>query len=126
MSYRARWSGQLFEAALEQREDGVWVRLLSDVPAQGFVALEADRHVRAVPAAECESVEFVTVVCRWRDEPFLVYGEREGELLLQYTGARVTVARRLGLERAERGVWRRWVAAAEIEGLHERAALLDL
>lgn len=116
----------MFEAALERRADGVWVRLLTALAAEGFVEIEPGRHVRAVPAGECASVEFVTVVCRWRGEPFLVYGERDGELLLQYTGGRAPVAVRLGLERSERGVYRRWVPSGEAEDVHERAVLLDL
>lgn len=48
-----------------------------------------------------------------------------GELLVEYTGGLLPVARKLGMERVERGVHRRWVARDEVVGLREEAVLLQ-
>ncbi|WP_113700411.1 hypothetical protein [Nonomuraea lactucae] len=122
--YRARWQGAEYDAAPDPRDDGLWMRLRSGEPGEGFEEVEPGRHVRVVPAGECEAAVFVTTVCEWRGEPFQVYGERDGELLLEYTGGRVTVAGRLGLERAERGVYRCRVPRHEIAELREQAVSL--
>jgi hypothetical protein len=120
-SYRARWRGADYAANPDPRHDGLWIRLFRTEPAAGFEALESGRHVLAVPAADCEAVFHVTVVCEWRGAPCLVYGERAGELLLEYTGGLLPVALELGMERIERGVHRRWVARHEVRDLREQA-----
>jgi hypothetical protein len=125
MTYRARWRGADYDASPELRLGRLWMRLRSAVPAAGFEEVLAGLYVRAVPADECEAARFVTTVCRWRDAPFRVHDQRAGELLLEYTGGDVTVARSLGLERVERGVHRRWVPGDEISELREHAVPLD-
>jgi hypothetical protein len=125
MTYRARWHGAAYDASPELRSGRLWMRLRSGDPAPGFEKVGSDRYVRAVPADECEAVCFVTTVCRWRDAPFRVHDRRDGELLLEYTGGQVTVARSLGLERVERGVHRRWVPRDEVTELREHTVLLD-
>ncbi|MEV7803911.1 SseB family protein [Microbispora sp. NPDC088329] len=125
-SYRARWRGAGFRANPDPGHDGLLIRLLHDGPADGFEERAPGRFVRSVPAQECEAVFHVTRRCEWRGAPCLVRGERAGELLLEYTGGRLPVARALGMERAERGVHRRWVARAEVTELREHAELLDL
>jgi hypothetical protein len=125
-SYRARWRGADYPASPEPSALETWVRLRRDEPAKGFEEVEPGCHVRTVPAAECESVHFVTTVCRWRDAEFHVHDEREGELLLEYLGGSSPEAVALGLERIERGVYRRWVPRVEIGELQERAVTLDL
>jgi hypothetical protein len=125
MTYRARWHGAEYDASPEQRSGRLWMRLRSTTPDPGFEEVRSDRHVRAVPADECEAVCFVTTVCRWRDAPFRVHDQREDALLLEYTGGQVTVARSLGLERAERGVHRRWVPRDEVTELREHSVSLD-
>ncbi|MEU8248781.1 hypothetical protein [Nonomuraea sp. NPDC048916] len=122
--YRARREGVDYEASPDPRPDGLWMRLRSPVPAEGFEEVTPDCFVLPVPAAECEEAAFVTTVCEWRGEPFLVLGESDGELLLEYTGGQVTVARRLGLERVERGVHRLRVARGEAGELREHVVSL--
>jgi hypothetical protein len=124
MTYRARWRGTDYDASPELRFGRLWMRLRSGDPAPGFDEVRSDRYVRAVPADECEAVCFVTTVCRWRDAPFRVHDRRDDELLLEYTGGHVTVARSLGLERVERGVHRRWVPRAEVTELREHTVPL--
>ncbi|MEV0151916.1 MULTISPECIES: hypothetical protein [unclassified Nonomuraea] len=122
--YRARWRGGDYGASPDLRPDGLWLRLRSGTPAEGFEEVAPGRYVLPVPAARCEDVRFAVTVCSWRGEPFLVLDGRGDELLLEYTGARATVARRLGLERVERGVYRRWVPRDEIADLREESSPL--
>ncbi|OPG03958.1 hypothetical protein B1L11_38895 [Microbispora sp. GKU 823] len=124
--YRARWRGAGFPANPDPGHDGLLIRLLGDGPADGFEERAPGRFVRSVPAEECEAVFHVTRVCAWRGAPCLVRDERAGELLLEYTGGRLPVARALGMERIERGVHRRWVARAEVSEVREHAEPLDL
>ncbi|GII86568.1 hypothetical protein Ssi03_45580 [Sphaerisporangium siamense] len=124
-SYRARLGGVEYEASPEPRADRLWMRLRSDRPAAGFVQVSPRRFVRPVPAEECEAVRFVTTVAEWRGAPCQVHGEHDGELLLEYTGGLLPVARRLGLERVERGVHRRWVPRDEAGDLRDQAVDLD-
>ncbi|MGW5261232.1 SseB family protein [Microbispora sp. NPDC004025] len=125
-SYRARWRGADHPAIPDPGHDGLLIRLLSDEPADGFEERAPGRFVRPVPAGECEAVFHVTRRCEWRGAPCLIRDERAGELLLEYTGGRLPVARALGMERIERGVHRRWVARAEAGEPREHAELLDL
>lgn len=125
MTYRARWHGAEYDASPELRFGRLWMRLRSVVPAPGFEEVRSDRHVRAVPADECEAAWFVTTVCRWRDAPFRVHDRRDDALLLEYTGGHVTVAQGLGLERVERGVHRRWVPRDEVAELRVLTVPLD-
>ncbi|WP_405140141.1 hypothetical protein OG589_25095 [Sphaerisporangium sp. NBC_01403] len=125
-SYRARWRGAEYEASPEPRSDRVWMRLRGSGPGEGFEELAPGRFVRPVPADECEAVFFVTTVGDWRGAPCLVRDERDGELLVEYTGGRMPVARELGFERVERGVHRAWVPRDEVTGLHEQAVPLHL
>ncbi|WP_433221047.1 hypothetical protein [Microtetraspora malaysiensis] len=124
--YRARWRGGDYPCSPEASALETWIRLRRDEPAEGFEEVEPGCHVRTVPAAECESVHFVTTVCRWREAEFHVHAEREGELLLEYLGGSAPEAVALGLDRIERGVYRAWVPRAEIGELQERAVSLDL
>ncbi|GAA3649228.1 hypothetical protein GCM10022224_009960 [Nonomuraea antimicrobica] len=122
--YRARWHGADYPASPEPHPLELWVRLRSPDPLDGFEEVEPGCHVRTVPAPECESLDFVTVVCHWRGQPFQVHGERDGLLLLEYLGASVITARELGLDRMERGVYRVWAPRSEVAGLREEAVPL--
>ncbi|MFD1934563.1 MULTISPECIES: hypothetical protein [Nonomuraea] len=124
--YRARWRGADYPASPDASALEVWLRLRRDDPAEGFTEVEDGCHVRTVPAAECESVWFVTTVCTWRGMEFLVHDERAGEVLLEYAGGSAPEAVALGLERIERGVYRLWVPRSDVGELQERAISLDL
>ncbi|GAA2664774.1 MULTISPECIES: hypothetical protein [Nonomuraea] len=125
-SYRARWHGADYPASPEASALEVWLRLRSDEPAEGFTEVEEGCHVMPVPATACEAVWYVTTVCRWRGVECHVHDEREGELLLEYLGGSAPEAAALGMERIERGVYRRWVPVAEVEDLQEHAVPLAL
>lgn len=118
-AYQARWRGADYAASPEPHALELWVRLRSPGPLDGFEEVEPGCHVRTVPAPECESLHFVTVVCHWRGQPFQVHDERGGRLLLEYLGGSVVIARELGLERVERGVYRCWAARSEVGELRE-------
>ncbi|GAA2299926.1 hypothetical protein GCM10010149_56130 [Nonomuraea roseoviolacea subsp. roseoviolacea] len=124
--YRARWRGAVYVAAPEPHSLELWIRLRSSEPVAGFEQVEPGCHVRTVPAAECDGLEFVSTVCRWRGERFDVHDERDGLLLLEYLGGSALTARALGLERVERGVYRLWVPAAEVTDLHEQPVPLEI
>jgi len=124
-SYRARWQGVEYDAVPDQDGERLWVRLHRSAPAPGFDEVAADCHVRRVPATECEEIVFVTMVCTWHGEPCQVHDEREEDLLLEYTGGRAPVARQLGLERIERGVYRGWVPRSEVRDLCENTVPID-
>ncbi|WP_067814500.1 hypothetical protein [Actinomadura kijaniata] len=115
--FYARWNGAEYEAS----PDGARVRLYRSGPAEGFAEVGPERHVRVVPAAEVERLSYVSTYCRWRDEPFVVLGEHDGWLRVEYTGGRFPVAERMGLEPFDRGVYQAWAPADEVEDLHEEA-----
>lgn len=123
-SYRARWRGTDYVATPDLHPDGLWVHLISDQLQDGFEEMAPGMHIRLVPAVECDLVAYVSMICRWRDEPFIVQDERPGELLLEYSGGKVPIALELGLERIERGVYRSWVPRHEVRGLRESTTML--
>ncbi|GGL10631.1 hypothetical protein Sme01_16020 [Sphaerisporangium melleum] len=124
--YRARWRGAEYEASPDPRPDGLWMRLRATAPADGFTQVAPGRFVRPVPAGDCDEVTFVTVAGRWRDAPCQVHGERDGELLVEYVGGSLPVARDLGLSRVERGVHQAWVPRDEVLDLREHVVPLVL
>lgn len=124
--YLARWQGADYPASPEPHAMELWIRLRSPEPLDGFEEVEPGCHVRTVPAPECEALHLVRTVCRWRQESFLVREERDGQLCLEYLGGSVLTARGLGLERIERGVYRRWVPREEVSDLREHTMPLDV
>lgn len=124
--YHARWQGEDYPAAVFPQPDGLLIRLHRSAPADGFDQVQSDRHVRTVPAAECDAIWFVTTVCTWRGAPFQVHDEQDDQLLLEYLGGEVPVALRLGLNRIERGVYRGMVPRAEVTELRENVDELSV
>ncbi len=112
-AYRARWQGTEYAAALDQVGDRLTLRLRT--PA----------GVWPVPAAECTDVAQVTTVGQWRGEPVQVHGEDGDELVVEYVGGRAPVARALGLDRIERGVWRARVPTADVRNRREHRVPVD-
>ena len=113
--YYARWQGEEFPCGPTDDE----VRLYSADPRMGFVAAAPGRFVKVVPASEVERLSYVVTRCRWRDEPFLIIGEHEGWLRVEYTGGRAPVAEALGLEHFDRGVYQAWAPVAEVSDVRE-------
>ncbi|MDH2425066.1 SseB family protein [Sphaerisporangium sp. TRM90804] len=123
--HRARVGGAEYEAVPDARPDGLWMRLRGAEPAEGFERVGPGLFVRPVRAGDCEAIEFVTTVGEWRGVTCKVHDERGDELLVEYAGGLLPVARELGLRRAERGVHRDWVPRREVLGLRELAVPLD-
>lgn len=114
--YTARWQGEEYEAV--PGVDGE-IRLYSATPAEGFDEVRPGRHVKIVADHEVESLRYVRTHCTWRGEPFLVIGEHDGWVRLEYAGGRAPVAESLGLDTIDAGVYQIWASREEIEQLHE-------
>ncbi|WP_433335075.1 hypothetical protein [Spirillospora sp. CA-294931] len=114
--YVARWLGREFEAA--PGADGE-IRLYTPDPTDGFDELRPGRFRRIVPASEIEELRYVRTVGTWRGEPFVIVGEHEGWLRVEYTGGRSSSAERLELDRVDHGVWQAWAPRSEIEDIRE-------
>lgn len=112
--YVARWRGKEYEAS----PNGDEVRLYQPGPADGFEPAGPGRYRRIVPAAEAP-LDYVRTGCVWRGEPFLILAEHEGWLRVEYTGGLGPVARQLGLEEFEFGVYQGWAPATEVEDVRE-------
>ncbi|MCO5971867.1 hypothetical protein [Actinoallomurus soli] len=114
--YVARWQGGDYDAV--PGVDGE-VRLYSAVPAEGFTEIGPGRFLQVVREDEVDDLRYLRTRCTWRGEPFVVIGEHEGWVRVEYSGGRAPVASALGLERVDVGVYQAWVARDEITGLHQ-------
>ena len=113
--YVARWRGIDYDAS----PDGAHVRLYSPQPGEGFVEVADGRFRRGVLFNDIEDFHYVRTLCTWRGEPFLVLGEFGAWLRLEYCGGNAEVARRLGLETYDVGVYQIWVPRGEAEDVRE-------
>ncbi len=80
------------------------------------------RFVRVVPANEVEDFCYMRTTCTWQGEPFIVLGEADGWLRVEYTGGKAPVARTLGLEEFDFGVYQGWAPVAEVTNMREYRA----
>ncbi|MCP9949451.1 hypothetical protein [Actinomadura madurae] len=113
--FYATWRGTEYEAS----PDEDLVRLYATRQAEGFRQVAPDRYVRVVPLPEVDQLRYVTTHCTWRGEPFVVLGEHDGWLRVEYSGGKAPLAEALGLELFDRGVYQAWASEHEVEGLHE-------
>jgi len=116
--YYARWRGREFEVS----PDGDNLRLYSPEPGEGFEQVRPGRYVRVVAMAEAEDFAYVRTTCKWQGEPFIVLGEADGWLRVEYTGGKAPVARTLGLEEFDFGVYQGWAPMQQVTDLHEYRA----
>jgi hypothetical protein len=116
--YAARWRGREYEAS----PDGADLRLYTTAPEDGFHQLRPGRFVRVVPMSEVTDFCYVRTTCIWQGEPFIVLGEHDGWLRVEYTGGKAPVARTLGLEEFDFGVYQGWAPANQITDLREYRA----
>jgi hypothetical protein len=114
--YVARWLGREFEAC--PGADGE-IRLYTPDPTDGFEEMRPGRFRRIVPYSECEDLRYIRTTCSWRGERFIIVGEHEGWLRVEYSGGRAPVAEHMGLDRIDHGVWQTWAPRNEIEDLRE-------
>jgi hypothetical protein len=113
--YVVRWRGREYDAA----PDGDQVRIYAPSSAEGFAEVRAGRFVRVLSAAEIDELVYIRTTCTWRGEPFIVLAEAGAWLRVEYTGGRAPVARALGLEDFDFGVYQGWAPAAEVTDLYE-------
>jgi hypothetical protein len=113
--YAARWQGAEYEAS----PDGDLVRLYRPDGFEGFEEVRPGRYRKVVPADEVDDLAYVRTTCVWRDQPFIVLGEHDGWLRVEYTGGRAPNAAELGLEEFDYGVYQGWAPRAEVTDLRE-------
>jgi len=99
--------------------DGENVRLYLSEPEDGFVEVRLGRFVRVVPQSEVDDLYYMRTTCIWKDQPFIVLGEHDGWLRVEYTGGRAPVAHELGLEEFDFGVYQGWAPKSEVTELRE-------
>ncbi|GAA5177566.1 hypothetical protein GCM10023322_02540 [Rugosimonospora acidiphila] len=114
--YVARWRGDEYEVS----PDGDDMRLYSTQPRDGFEEIRRDRYRRTVPADEVSEFVYVRTTCYWRGEPFIMLGEHDSWLRVEYTGGKAPVAAELSLEEFDFGVYQGWVPAAEVTDVREQ------
>ena len=113
--YVVRWRGREYDGA----PDGDRVRIYAPEPADGFTEVRPGRFVRVLDAGEIDELVYVRTTCMWRGQPFIVLAEADTWLRVEYTGGRAPVARALGLEEFDFGVYQGWAPAAEVTDLYE-------
>jgi hypothetical protein len=113
--YVARWRGEEYEVS----PDGDEMRLYSARPADGFEEIQRGRYRRIVPVDEVSEFGYVRTTCRWRGEPFIVLGEHDTWLRVEYAGGKAPVAAALRLEEFDFGVYQGWAPAAEVSEVRE-------
>jgi hypothetical protein len=75
--------------------------------------------VRVLQADQVANFCYVRTTCQWRGEPFIVLGEADGWLRVEYTGGRAPAAQALGLEEFDYGVYQGWAPLTEVEDITE-------
>src|SRR6185295_2116237 len=95
--YVVTWRGREYDAA----PDGDRARIYAPEPGDGF--------------------EEMRTTCTWRGQPFIVLAEAGAWLRVEYTGGRAPVARALGLEEFDFGVYQGWAPVQEVNDLYEHS-----
>jgi hypothetical protein len=113
--YVVTWQGREYDAA----PDGDNVRIYAPESGEGFEEVRPGRHVRVLEPGEFADLVYVRTTCSWRGEPFIVLAEADSWLRLEYTGGRGPVARAMGLEEFDFGVYQGWAPAHEVTELNE-------
>jgi hypothetical protein len=114
--YVARWRNADYEAT--PGADGE-IRLYSAVPVEGFEEALPGRFVRIVGGDEIENLRYVRSRCNWHGEPFVVIGEHDDWVRVEYVGGRAPVAAELELDRVDIGVHQTWVPRDELHDIYE-------
>ena len=114
--YVVTWQGREYDAV----PDGDNVRIYLTRPADGFEEVRPGRYLRVLASDEYDELVYVRTTCTWRGAQFIVLGESDTWLRLEYTGGRAPVARQLGLEEFDFGVYQGWAPAREVTDLYEQ------
>ncbi|MFI2271817.1 MULTISPECIES: hypothetical protein [Catenuloplanes] len=113
--YVARYQGREYEAS----PDGDNVRIYQPQAGDGFSEVRPGRYVRVLNASEVDDLMYVRTTCTWQGEPFIVLGEADGWLRVEYTGGKAPTARALGLEEFDFGVYQGWAPLSAVTDLRE-------
>ena len=114
--YVVTWRGREFDAV----PDGDNVRIYSAEPVDGFEEIKPGRYRRVLEPDDFDELVYVRTTCSWRGAPFIVLGEADSWLRVEYTGGRAPIAQQLGLEEFDFGVYQGWAPAHEISELYEQ------
>ncbi len=114
--YVVTWQGREYEAV----PDGDDVRIYSTEGAPGFDEIKPGRFRRVLPDGDFDELVYVRTACTWREAPFVVLGQADGWLRVEYTGGRAPIAKQLGLEEFDFGVYQGWAPVDEVTDLHEQ------
>ena len=113
--YVVTWRGREYDAS----PDGDSVRIYAPEPEDGFEEVRPGRYRRVLAAGEFDEVVYVRTTCTWRGQPFIVLAEADSWLRVEYTGGRAPIARQMGLEEFDFGVYQGWAPAHEVTDLYE-------
>jgi hypothetical protein len=116
--YVARWRDEEYEVS----PDGDEIRLYSNEPRDGFDEIRPGRFRRIVAATEVADFAYVRTTCTWQKEPFIILGEHESWVRVEYTGGKAPVASALRLEEFDFGVYQGWAPIDEISDVREYRA----
>lgn len=114
--YQATYMGETFEASPDGDD---LIRLYSTEALKGFAKVTDRRYVMVVSADEVNDFSYVRTMCTWRGEPFIILGEHDGWLRVEYTGGKAPVASALGLEEFDFGVYQGWAPATDVTDIRE-------
>ena len=114
--YVVSWQGREYDAV----PDGDNVRIYSTEPVDGFDEIKPGRWRRVLEPDEFDDLVYVRTTCTWRGAPFIVLGEADTWLRVEYTGGRSPIARQLGLEEFDFGVYQGWAPAHEVTDRYEQ------
>ena len=113
--YYADWRGDEYEVS----PAGADMRLYTTEAAEGFHQVRPGRYVRVLQADQVANFCYIRTTCTWQGEPFIVLAESDGWLRVEYTGGKAPVARTLGLEEFDYGVYQGWAPKDAVENLTE-------
>ena len=113
--YVVTWNGREYDAA----PDGDGVRIYASEAGDGFDEVRPGRYVRKLGPEEFEELVYVRTTCTWRGQPFIVLAEADTWLRVEYTGGRAPIARQLGLDEFDFGVYQGWAPAHEVNDIYE-------
>jgi hypothetical protein len=113
--YVARWHDEEYEVS----PDGDEIRLYSTEQRDGFDEIRPGRYRRVVPAGEVSGFAYVRTMCTWQNEPFIILGEHDNWVRVEYTGGKAPIAASLRLEEFDYGVYQGWAPIDEITEVRE-------
>jgi hypothetical protein len=114
--YVVSFQGREYDAV----PDGDNVRIYLPEPAEGFDEVKPGRYRRVLGPDDYDELVYVRTTCTWRGAPFIVLAETDSWLRVEYTGGRAPIARQLGLEEFDFGVYQGWAPVHEVSDLGEQ------